>query len=657
MLSSNFSFAQQISIMTNFPDELNIGEQFKISYSVNSNEENINFQIDSNFELIIGPEISKSTQFKIENGVKHTTYQYQYSYLLEATTEGRIKLPSFSITINDKTYYSDTLFINVLPKIVTNENDSIIHDYYTGEDLFLDMSFSKSDVFIQESFIATLKLYSKNDKVEVKNLALPTYDDFLMYDISSNTNVNTDTINGQIFYSKILQQVLLYPIKSGDFNISGTDIKCSVAIRQDKPKGQKSDVFSDFFGNYTTINRELFLNANHYSIKVKPYPQKQQKNFTGISGYDIKLKDSISSIDVFKNKAFSYYVTISGIGNLNLSSPPSIDLPSDFKIIKYSSYGQLEKNINGIVGSRTFQLNIVPTKAGIFKINSVSLSYFDLDEKKFHKIKTDKKVINVQDNQGEFIGDIDFHKDNKIQSENNCTAIVIDISTSMYAKDLKPNRLDASISEIRKFIEIQEEEVALITFNGISEIKCQPTNNDSLIIDSLNNIYNSKSIDGTAIGTGLIYAISEIKESNAKYKNIILLTDGNNNRGSITPKLAARIANKYGITIYTIGIGTTKGTAPYPVKTKYGERIASIPVDLNESYFKSISDITSGKYFRAYDNNSMDTIFVQIGSILNDNNRPSTYDDFYSKVEVDGVINLIKEDVQDLIENYKKEED
>jgi len=117
--------------------------------------------------------------------------------------------------------------------------------------------------------------------------------------------------------------------------------------------------------------------------------------------------------------------------------------------------------------------------------------------------------------------------------------------------------------------------------------------------------------DGTAIGMGLATAVNRLKESEAKSKVVILLTDGSNNMGSIPPLTAAEIAKQFNVRVYTVGIGT-HGFAPYPVQTPYGVQYQRIPVDVDEGTLKKIADITGGKYFRATDNQTLKNIYEQI---------------------------------------------
>ena len=192
-----------------------------------------------------------------------------------------------------------------------------------------------------------------------------------------------------------------------------------------------------------------------------------------------------------------------------------------------------------------------------------------------------------------------------------------DVSTSMLAMDLRPNRLEASKEVAKEFVASRENDnIGLTIFAGESFTQCPLTidhNALSVMIDGVDCEIAAKGIidDGTAIGMGIANSILRLKDSKAKSKVIILLTDGVNNRGEIAPLTAAEMAKEYGIKIYTVGVGTKNETAPYP--TPYG--VQQIPVEIDEATLQGIADITGGKYFRATDKNSLSSIYIEIDKL------------------------------------------
>ena len=193
--------------------------------------------------------------------------------------------------------------------------------------------------------------------------------------------------------------------------------------------------------------------------------------------------------------------------------------------------------------------------------------------------------------------------------------LAMDISGSMLARDFKPDRLEASKNVATEFISGRPyDRIGLVVFSGESFTQCPLTTDHAVLINLLRDIQSGMIEDGTAIGNGLATAVNRIKESDAKSRVIILLTDGVNNRGKIAPATAAEIAKTYGIRVYTIGVGT-KGLAPYPVQTPFGLQYQNMPVEIDEDILKEISQLTGGKYFRATDNDKLVQVYNEIDKL------------------------------------------
>lgn len=192
--------------------------------------------------------------------------------------------------------------------------------------------------------------------------------------------------------------------------------------------------------------------------------------------------------------------------------------------------------------------------------------------------------------------------------------LAVDVSTSMLAQDFKPNRVEALKEIAQHFIERRpNDNIGLTMFAGEAYTQCPLTTDHAVLMNLYNGVDCNMAArgvidDGTAIGDGIMNSILRLKESPAKSKVIILLTDGVNNSGNISPQTAAEIAKKYGIRIYTIGIGQN-GMAPYPLPTG---GTAMLPVEIDESAMTKISEETGGQYFRAKKNAELDVIYQEI---------------------------------------------
>src|SRR5665648_715748 len=190
--------------------------------------------------------------------------------------------------------------------------------------------------------------------------------------------------------------------------------------------------------------------------------------------------------------------------------------------------------------------------------------------------------------------------------------IALDISSSMLAMDFQPNRIEAAKNVATQFISGRpNDKIGLVVFSGESFTQCPLTTDHATVINLFRNIESGMIEDGTAIGNGLATAVSRLKESTAISKVVILLTDGENNRGEIAPVTAAELAKTFGIRVYTIGVGTI-GTAPYPIQTPFGVQVRDVEVKIDEKTLQEIATITDGRYFRATDNKTLIAIYKEI---------------------------------------------
>ena len=195
--------------------------------------------------------------------------------------------------------------------------------------------------------------------------------------------------------------------------------------------------------------------------------------------------------------------------------------------------------------------------------------------------------------------------------------LATDVSTSMLAMDLKPNRIEAAKEVAAQFINGRKNDnIGLTIFAGESFTQCPLTIDHAVMLNMLNSVkcdiaQNRIIEDGTAIGMGIANGVSRLKDSKAKSKVIILLTDGSNNSGEISPEAAAEIAKEFGVRIYTVGVGTNSETAPYP----YGDQVINVPVEIDETTLKKIAEITNGKYYRATSKESLGEIYSEIDKL------------------------------------------
>ena len=206
-------------------------------------------------------------------------------------------------------------------------------------------------------------------------------------------------------------------------------------------------------------------------------------------------------------------------------------------------------------------------------------------------------------------------KMDKIDTEGIDIVLAMDVSTSMLARDFTPDRISAAKDIAIEFISQRpSDRMGIVVFAGESYTQCPLTTDRATLINLMKEIETGLIEDGTAIGNGLATAVARMQNSDAKSRVAILLTDGVNNSGEITPQTAADIAKTYGIRVYTIGVGAN-GTAPYPVMTPWGVQMQNVEVEIDENLLKNIAETTGGRYFRATDNTKLSEIYSEINKM------------------------------------------
>ena len=203
----------------------------------------------------------------------------------------------------------------------------------------------------------------------------------------------------------------------------------------------------------------------------------------------------------------------------------------------------------------------------------------------------------------------------RVDTEGIDIILAMDVSTSMLARDLTPDRINASKDIAIEFIaQRPTDRMGIVVLAGESFTQCPLTTDRATLINLMKEVQTDLIEDGTAIGNGLATAVARMKDSDAKSRVVILLTDGVNNCGEISPQMAAEIAKTYGVRVYTIGVGK-EGMAPYPVMTPWGVEVQNVKLEIDEALLAEIAESTGGRYFRATDNTKLAEIYSEINKM------------------------------------------
>ncbi|TFG43455.1 MAG: protein BatD [Bacteroidia bacterium] len=391
MLLSLFAEGQEISVVADYPGVVQAGEQFMVSWTINSGGGDFSEPSFSGFYKLMGPQTSYSSSTQFNNGKVTRETTYSYVYYLQAMKEGRFVIPPAAVTIKNKTYYSDSLRIEVVGSRAVRQNaaaatgrtDTDEQVEETGDDIFVNLSLDKRNVCIGEAIGVTVKIYTRVDITGINEIKYPDFEGFLRTDLETPplTSLQRENINGTTYGTGVVQQFLLYPQFPGEITIDPVQI--SVLIRQ--KTGQSDPFFGDFFSTYTSIPKAVL--SKPVKIRVNPLPGETPDDFSGIVG-KITLNSSLNKDTVNVNDAVTLKMVITGSGNLKLANAPEMKLPADLEVYDPKVTDNLKNGINGTTGQKTFEYLLIPRHYGDFTIPSVGYSYFNVASRRIERITT-----------------------------------------------------------------------------------------------------------------------------------------------------------------------------------------------------------------------------------------------------------------------------
>ena len=386
-------FAQETKFTASAPSVVEVGEQFRLSYVLNKQGENLQVPTLQGFDLLAGPSLSTSFNTSIINGKMEQSSEYTYTYVLEAREEGEYTVAPATITVDGKEYKSSPLKIKVIkgsdkPKGNNNASSSGIREdrgssTITDDDLFLRMEVSRNSLYVGESLTATLKVYARVNLVDVQGKKIPPFDGFLTEDVKiPQIRLEREEYNGKIYDRVgVLQKTILFPQHAGTLTIDPYELIC--VVRQ-RVAGRSNSIFDDFFGQSRDVR--VICKSKPVKITVKPLPEAGKPlGFSGMVG-TLAMTTSTSTDTLRANDALTYKVVLRGTGNMKLLEAPKISFPHDFDVYD----PKVIKDINGTSGTVTFEYLVIPRYAGEYKIPAVQYSYFD-PQSGTYKILTGKE--------------------------------------------------------------------------------------------------------------------------------------------------------------------------------------------------------------------------------------------------------------------------
>jgi hypothetical protein len=389
-----FSFslrAQDISIKAEYPSVVNAGEQFTVMWTVNSGGGEFAAPSFNGFMKLIGPQTSYSSSTQIINGKMSHSTSYSYVYYLQSVKEGKYVIAPAEFTIKGKSYSSDSLYIEVIGNSAQQQNvttgsnagASSSEVEHAGNDIFVNLSLSRKDVYLGEYIAASVKLYTRVNLSGINEIKYPAFNNFLKSDIATPplTSLKQENVRGTIYGTGVVQQFLLYPQVIGEIEIEPVQI--SVLVQQ--KAGQSDPFFGDFFTSFQTVPRAVA--SQPLKINVKPLPGVKPADYSGVVG-QLNIKAALSKDTVHVNDPVNFNITISGTGNLKVAASPSLKLSPDIEVYDPKITDDIKNSMNGTAGQKTFEFLLIPRHNGDYTIPAVTYSYFNPSAGRYEKLTT-----------------------------------------------------------------------------------------------------------------------------------------------------------------------------------------------------------------------------------------------------------------------------
>lgn len=409
MAYSTQTFADKVSFVASAPDVVVVGDQFRLSYTVTTQKVK-DFRAPSikGFDVLMGPSRSEQSSTQIVNGSVSFTSSITFTYILMANTAGEFTVPGASIVADGNQMISNSVKIKVLPQDQNhnssrrnNDNSSSIQPSsnasVSNQDLFITATASKTNVYEQEAFVLTYKIYTRESNLQLNNAKLPDFKGFHSQEIEMTTNARwtPEHYKGRNYYTTVYRQFVLFPQQSGKLFIEPAQFQMTV----NKPV-QSADPFDAFFnGGNNVIEIKKPITTPKIAINVNPLPAGKPTNFLGGVG-EFNISSSINSKELKTNDAITIKLVISGTGNLKLISNPEIKFPDDFEVYDPKVDNQVRLTKEGLTGNKVIEYLAIPRHAGTYKIPGVSFSYFDIRSKSYKTLNTEDYVINVEKGAG-----------------------------------------------------------------------------------------------------------------------------------------------------------------------------------------------------------------------------------------------------------------
>ncbi|NVO09301.1 MAG: protein BatD [Bacteroidales bacterium] len=395
------TFAQEVKLEVNAPSIVAVGEQFRLTYSLNKRPSSFTPPNIQNFEVLAGPSTSQSTSIEVINGRVTQSENISYTFILEATKEGKFTIDPAKAVVSNEELKSNAINIEVVKQTNSsqqqqqgqnsNQQEQVeSRNDLPSSDLFVTIELSRSSVYLGEPLVATLKLYTTINIVGFNDMKFPAFNGFWSQELETPTNIEFKraNVNGKLYSAGVIKKYLLFPQKNSNLEIEPFELE---VLYQQRTNHAQS-IFDDFFGSVETYKKKLV--SKSISVAVKDLPVNAPESFKGGVG-SFKLEPSIDKNVAKTNEAITLKLKLSGVGNIKLIESPKVEFPSSFELFDPKTTDKITNSTEGSTGYKLFEYVAIPRTPGDFTIPPIVFTYFDPSKGQYVTTKSSEFNIKV----------------------------------------------------------------------------------------------------------------------------------------------------------------------------------------------------------------------------------------------------------------------
>ena len=385
----------QVSFVASASNVVELGENFRLNFTVNANGSNFLAPDLSGFHLLAGPSSSTSTSFQYVNGKTSQSITNSYSYIVQGKREGKISIGKAEITVDGKKYYTEPITIEVIKGNAqpdANINTENSEPPLNNNDIYIQINLDKTTVYQGEQIIATLKVYDRVGLSGINNYKFPSFTGFFTQDITQPKyfQLERENVGGKIYQTGILRQSILFPQQSGNLTIDPFELECILKQKA----GQRRNFFGEIIDVYKEVNKTL--KSASRTVKVLPLPLGAPASFTGAVGTNFQFKVIVDKTELKSNESITLKVNLSGSGNIKIVDKININFPASFEVFDPKINSNISNTVAGSKGSSIYEYLVIPREAGEYTIPPIEFAYFDIASKTYKTLKSDEIKFTIE---------------------------------------------------------------------------------------------------------------------------------------------------------------------------------------------------------------------------------------------------------------------